>query len=190
MVQTRKERERAERHRLILRTARALAEAEGWDAVTTRRIADEIEYSQPVLYSHFAGRTELVAAVAIEGFAELAGALAVVRGAERIVDAYLAFGRQHPALYTAMFMLAVDLPWGTPDAPPALRSTFGHLRDAIRPPSTAAAAAAEDPELDARTELAWAALHGLVTLELAGRLRPDLAERRRATLIALLGGAH
>jgi hypothetical protein len=26
---------------------------EGWDAVTTRRLSTEIEYSQPVLYKHF-----------------------------------------------------------------------------------------------------------------------------------------
>jgi hypothetical protein len=51
-IQTRRERERAERERLIVTAARKLAEAEGWDAVTTRRLAAEIDYSQPVLYSH------------------------------------------------------------------------------------------------------------------------------------------
>jgi hypothetical protein len=34
---------------LIITTARKLAEAEGWDAVTTRRLSSQIEYSQPVL---------------------------------------------------------------------------------------------------------------------------------------------
>ncbi|HWN35157.1 MAG TPA: helix-turn-helix domain-containing protein, partial [Pseudonocardia sp.] len=68
-VQQRRERQRAERHRLILDTARRIAESEGWDAVTTRRLADAIEYSQPVLYSHFAGKDEIVAAVALDGFA-------------------------------------------------------------------------------------------------------------------------
>jgi len=76
-VQQRRERQRAERHRLILDTAREIAEAEGWDAVTTRRLADAIEYSQPVLYSHFAGKEEIVAAVALDGFGELAGSLRV-----------------------------------------------------------------------------------------------------------------
>jgi Bacterial regulatory proteins, tetR family len=37
---------------LIITTARKLAEAEGWDAVTTRRLSSQIEYSQPVLYKH------------------------------------------------------------------------------------------------------------------------------------------
>jgi hypothetical protein len=34
---------------LMITTARKLAEAEGWDAVTTRRLSSQIEYSQPVL---------------------------------------------------------------------------------------------------------------------------------------------
>ncbi|MEV4046390.1 helix-turn-helix domain-containing protein, partial [Streptomyces sp. NPDC049744] len=70
-IQTRRERERAERERLIVTAARDLAEAEGWDAVTTRRLAAEIEYSQPVLYSHFKGKGAIMAAVAVRGCEEL-----------------------------------------------------------------------------------------------------------------------
>lgn len=74
-VQERKERERAERERLIVATARELAEQQGWDAVTTRRLAERIEYSQPVLYSHFRGKREIIGAVALEGAAEMAAAV-------------------------------------------------------------------------------------------------------------------
>ena len=74
-IQDRRERERAARRRLIITTARKLAEAEGWDAVTTRRLSTEIEYSQPVLYKHFAGMEQIAEAVAIDGFAELADVL-------------------------------------------------------------------------------------------------------------------
>ena len=82
-VQERKERERAERERLIVATARELAEQQGWDAVTTRRLAERIEYSQPVLYSHFRGKREIIGAVALEGAAELAAA---VRAATAAAD--------------------------------------------------------------------------------------------------------
>src|ERR1044072_10017518 len=71
-IQEPKEGERAERERLIITAARTLAEEEGWEAVTTRRLAEQIEYSQPVLYSHFASKDAIVAAVALEGFADLA----------------------------------------------------------------------------------------------------------------------
>src|SRR3982074_1880046 len=82
-VQERKETERADRERLILATAREPAEQQGWDAVTTRRLAERIEYSQPVLYSHFRGKREIIGAVALEGATEMAAALrAATSGAD------------------------------------------------------------------------------------------------------------
>lgn len=47
--------------------------------MTTRRLAEQIEYSQPVLYSHFSGKDAIMAAVAVEGFAELAAELHTAR---------------------------------------------------------------------------------------------------------------
>ena len=82
-TQARRQRERAERERLIVTAARELAEAEGWEAVTTRRLADRVEYSQPVLYSHFAGKDAIMAAVAVEGFAELAAQMRAARESAR-----------------------------------------------------------------------------------------------------------
>src|SRR6187397_2828152 len=96
-IEDRREREKADRRQLIVATARRLAEAEGWDAVTTRRLSTEIEYSQPVLYKHFSGMEHIADAVAIDGFDELADALRTARsgGGEagdaltRIAHAYL-----------------------------------------------------------------------------------------------------
>jgi AcrR family transcriptional regulator len=70
-IEDRRERERSARRRLIITTARKLVEAEGWDAVTTRRLSTEIEYSQPVLYKHFTGMEQVADAIAIDGFVEL-----------------------------------------------------------------------------------------------------------------------
>jgi AcrR family transcriptional regulator len=78
-IEDRRLRERTARRRLIMATARTLAEHEGWDAVTTRRLSTEIEYSQPVLYKHFASMEEIVEAVALEGFGELADTLGAAR---------------------------------------------------------------------------------------------------------------
>src|SRR5215472_14313080 len=80
-ISTRRERERAQREKLIITAARELAETEGWDAVTTRRLAERIEYSQPVLYSHFTGKDAIMTAVAVEGFADLAKELRAARTA-------------------------------------------------------------------------------------------------------------
>src|SRR3954452_15722079 len=78
-IEDRRERERTARRRLITATARALAESEGWDAVTTRRLSTEIEYSQPVLYKHFGSMDDIVEAVALEGFGELTATLRAAR---------------------------------------------------------------------------------------------------------------
>src|SRR3954471_16464334 len=110
-VQDRRERERTQRARLIVTTARDLAEAEGGDAVTTRRLADLIEYSQPVLYSHFTGKDAIMQAVALEGFTEIAAHLRAARdeattaraALTAVVTAYADFAERHPALYDAMF---------------------------------------------------------------------------------------
>ncbi|WP_416979533.1 TetR/AcrR family transcriptional regulator [Streptomyces sp. T028] len=184
-IQTRRERERAERERLIVTAARELAETEGWDAVTTRRLAAEIEYSQPVLYSHFKGKGAIMAAVAVEGFAEMATELrAARRGAEgaraelaAVGEAYMAFARRRPALYDAMFTHAVDLPFASPEAPAPLWEAFGELVAAVEP----IAADGDDPGV--LTETYWAGLHGLVTLMRSGRLPEDAHGLRLRLLI-------
>src|SRR3954464_4686771 len=170
-TQTRRERERAERERLIVTAARELAEAEGWDAVTTRRLAAEIEYSQPVLYSHFKGKDAIMAAAAVEGFAEIAAQLRAARvkaptaraALAAVVSAYVDFAERRPALYDAMFIHAVDLQFAHPETPAALREAFGALREAVRPFTG-------NDDLDVHTEVLWAALHGLVTLMRGERL--------------------
>lgn len=184
-IQARRERERAERERLIITAARELAESEGWDAVTTRRLAEEIEYSQPVLYSHFKGKDAIMAAVAVDGFADLAAQMRAARTSApdprlalaAVGGAYAAFAEQRPALYDAMFTHAVDLPFASPEAPTALQEGFGELREAVRP-------LVRDDDLETLTEVIWSGLHGLLTLMRNGRLRREDHDRRLALLLS------
>lgn len=169
-IEDRRERERAARRRLIITTARTVAEAEGWDAVTTRRLSTEIEYSQPVLYKHFTGMEQIAEAVALEGFDELAEVIRTARGdsasdaAVRIAQAYLDFARDNPAVYDAMFTRATTLRFAEDGAPPQLAAAFAELRRAVDD-------VADAQHADTLTEVFWAGLHGLVTLTRAGRLR-------------------
>jgi AcrR family transcriptional regulator len=70
-IAERKLRDKQARRAQIISAARRIAELEGWSNVTVRRLADEISYSQPVLYAHFGSREGILDAVAIEGFQEL-----------------------------------------------------------------------------------------------------------------------
>ena len=71
----------------VLGHARRIAEAEGWAAVTIRRLATELGVTQPVLYTAFGKRQDIVDAVALRGFAELAAA------SERIPRLYDDWGK-------------------------------------------------------------------------------------------------
>ena len=184
-TEDRRARERAARRQLIVDTARQVAEAEGWDAVTTRRLSTEIEYSQPVLYKHFSGMDQVAAAVAIDGFAELARRLGTGRtdaetpgdALTRIARGYLDFARDNPAVYDVMFTGRTTLHFAQADTPPELVAAFGELREAT-------SLVASEADADTLTEVFWAALHGLVSLSRGGRLRPEYERERVDALIA------
>jgi len=183
-IEDRRERERAARRRLIVTTARKLAEADGWDAVTTRRLSTEIEYSQPVLYKHFTGMEQIAEAVAVEGFGELADVIRAARSRAgtasdaltHIAHAYVDFARDNPAVYDAMFTRATTLRFAAQDTPAQLDAAFAELRHAV-------GLAADEHDADTLTEVFWAALHGLVTLSRAGRLRPGYDSERLQLLV-------
>ena len=186
-IAERKGRQRAEREHRITAAARLIAEREGWTAVTIRRLAEEIEYSQPVLYSHFESRDAIVAAVAVEGFREITTTLQeAARGStgrgnalENVATAYLAFARGHPALYEAMFTLPTDLRFAEAETRLELKAAFNALAAVVTPANNDVAVA---------TETFWATLHGLAELERSGRIRQS-ARRERVALVvsALLG---
>ena len=181
-VAERKGRERAERERRITAAARVIAAREGWSAVTIRRLAEEIEYSQPVVYSHFENRDAIVAAVAVEGFRELTTTLreATHPSTDRrkalcdIASAYLAFAFEHPALYDAMFAMPTRLRFAEADTKPELKDAFAALAAVVTPSGS-------DDEVVAETF--WAALHGLATLERAGRIRRSARDARLALVV-------
>lgn len=182
-IEDRKLRERAARRRLITATARTLAEREGWDAVTTRRLSTEIEYSQPVLYKHFASMEDIIEAVALEGFGELADTLGAARGdgppqeaLSRVAHAFRSFAAENPALYDAMFTRTTRLRFG-PSAPAPLTAAFAELREAVN-------TVAGGRDVDTLTEVLWAALHGLTMLARNDRLRPGRDTDRIQLLVA------
>ncbi|MFJ8827591.1 TetR/AcrR family transcriptional regulator [Streptomyces sp. NPDC102467] len=190
-VQERKQRERVERERLIVATARELAEQQGWEAVTTRRLAERIEYSQPVLYSHFRGKREIIGAVALNGAAEMAAALRAATSAAdgprtrvtALARTYLDFAAHNPAVYDAMFQLDGGLAYADEDTPQPLKDAFAALLESL----DEVAGGGVHPGVF--TEVFWAALHGLATLTRAGRLSPEVAEPRVELLVDRLAVA-
>ena len=186
-IHERRERDRAQRHQLIITAARELAETEGWEAVTTRRLAERVEYSQPVLYSHFNGKEAIVSAVALDGFGELATHLRRAREAatepgqalRAVCRAYLEFTTERPALYQAMFVLPTDLKFASAETPPQLWAGFDEFVNCIPP---------EDDRRELLAEVVWSALHGMAVLADSGRIPPDAQEERLDLLITRIAG--
>lgn len=174
----------SERSRSIVDAARRVAEAEGWSAVTVRRLAAEIGFSQPILYRSFpGGRDEIVEQVMIAGFAGMAAALADPAGeADRlshVVRAYLAFARTHPALYEAMFETRTRIVFATAETPAPLREAFGSFLRAV------SAEGIDERAAVVRAELLWSMLHGAARLAASERLDPALDHDRLEAILAL-----
>jgi AcrR family transcriptional regulator len=186
-IAKRRERERAQRHQLIITTARELAEAEGWEAVTTRRLAERVEYSQPVLYSHFSGKDAILSAVAVEGFGELAARLRRVRLAapeppqalHAVCGAYLEFATEQPALYQAMFVLPTDVKFAHAETPAPLRACFDEFVSCFPP---------DDLRRELFAEVTWSALHGMAALSESGRIPPSAQAERLDLLVTQIAG--
>jgi AcrR family transcriptional regulator len=187
----RKARERGEVRGAILAAARRVLLAEGWDAVSIRRIAGEVEYSPGALYLYFEDKQALLAALQEEGFAELRRRQAAVDGVRDPVrrllrhgEAYLAFALEHPETYDLMFVL----PEGArlPGAEGA--ASYQLLRDHVAACVRAGRLAGEVEPL---AHALFGLVHGLASLAIRSRRAPggpveDEARRARAALRAIL----
>jgi AcrR family transcriptional regulator len=182
-IAERKLRDKQARREQIISAARRIAELEGWASVTVRRLADEISYSQPVLYTHFQNREGILAAVAVEGFQEFGLAMEkarkrVKRGSvvEAVAAAYLEFAASFPALYEVMFSLGLTVPFDDPATPPELRFAFSQFLELFQGLS-------RRPEV--LSELFWASLHGIAELTRTRRFPPVRQKERVKALVEL-----
>jgi len=182
-IAERKLRDKQARRAQIISAARRIAELEGWPNVTVRRLADEISYSQPVLYAHFERREGILAAVAIEGFQELGLAMEkarkrVKRGSavESVATAYLEFAATSPALYEVMFSLSLSVPFGAAATPPELRFAFSQFLELFQGQSS---------KSEIFSELFWASLHGIAELTRTKRFPPSRQKERVRTLVEI-----
>jgi AcrR family transcriptional regulator len=187
-IAERKQREKQARRAQILSAARSIAEQEGWPSVTVRRLADEISYSQPVLYAHFENRDAILAAVAIEGFQELGVAMEKVRRQARrqtpiesVAAAYLEFAASFPALYEVMFSLNLNVPFGEEATPAALRFAFSQLQELFPD---------QGSKSEVQSELFWASLHGIAELTRTRRFPPGRQKERLRKLVLLFANTQ
>jgi len=165
----------------------------GYSAVTMRAIAAEVGCSAMTPYRYFASKEEIFAVVRAEAFRRFADAQE--RGVRGVDDAeqrlrvlgrvYAEFARRDPDSYRLMFELG-QAP--ASDSPELLREgerAWRVIRDAVGK-AVDAGVLCGDP--DTVAHVFWAGTHGIVSLELAGKLQlgrtlDDLIDPMADTLI-------
>jgi AcrR family transcriptional regulator len=189
-IRQRRERERQEMReemrQSILLAAREIAAEEGWQAVTTRKVAERIEYSQPTIYEYFENKEAMLLALLRYGYEQLVTVVQVAFTSTddpearllAMSEAYWDFAFRSPELYQVMHGLAgISFGrYGHPDTPVEVRQSFALAREAIE--QWAASKGVEIPHINDLVEARRGLIHGLITLAMAGRIAggPDRAK--------------
>jgi AcrR family transcriptional regulator len=169
------------RERLCEAAERLFAE-KGPDAVTMRQLAAELGVSPMTPYRYFQDKDDILAAVRANGFNRFAEALEAARATggspsargAAVGEAYLDFAFEHPHTYKLMFELDQPHEEHYPELVAAGRraqqTMTGYVDDQI-----ANGVFKGDPAIIGM--MFWAATHGAVVLELAGKLAPGTARK-------------
>lgn len=171
----RREREREEIRGRILEAARELFASDGYEAVTMRRIADRIEYSPTAIYFHFKDKETLLKELCSIDFHSLARQFGPIgkigdpiERLRRAGHAYIRFGVEHPNHYRLMFMTPhppiddPDLDKGNPE-----EDAYAFVRAIVADAIEQHLLRPELKDVDLVTQTVWAAVHGVVSLDIA-----------------------
>jgi len=155
----------------LINAALDLIAQKGPAGVTFAEAARRAGVSTAAPYRHFRDRDALIADVAKQGFEKFAGALeaawdegrpAAATAFERLGRAYLAFAREEPAYFAAMFESGLPLD-ANPELQAAADRAFAVLRSASETITAAASDGQKPPALMVALHV-WAMTHGIAAL--------------------------
>ena len=177
-ITDRKLRQKEEVRSMILDTAWNMVVTEGWPSFSIRKIADAIEYSVPVIYSHFENKDAILLEFNRKGFQLLTEALAAAKAGEpdpanqirKMARAYWDFAFQNKEYYQLMFGLGIPT-CEAANQIPALASFSEVILSSI----VAMVGSGKKPNFDPwlKYQSFWSMLHGLVSINMASINRPD-----------------
>lgn len=175
----------------LVASGRKLLEEKGLRGFTLRECARRAQVSHAAPAHHFKSIDDLLAEIATRGYRELTDAMAseAKRAAPnppaRLAGqaaGYMAFAAAHPMLFRLMFNRETDR-FETPALAAAAKEAY-HLHVA----AVEAAIPEASPEVKERmSDLAWATVHGFITLVLEGQLgERDSSRALKARSLAIL----
>lgn len=161
--------------RLILDAAQKLFLANGYEKVSIRSIADEIEYSPATIYLYYKDKNELLYALHQRGFVEMIDAfrplLLLTDPFEKLVEmgrSYIRFAVQNPELFDLMFIMTA--PMDTLDKQDWVEGdqAFGLLMQVVQECMNTGVFKQHD--VRATAMMIWSSIHGYTALFLRKRL--------------------
>lgn len=160
----------------LLEVATGMIAEEGVENLTMRGLSQQIGVSRTALYRHFDDKSALLAAIAEEGFNQLAQGIRqkTADGDEDILSrfgkmwmGYIGFAMENPTLYSLMFGKQI---FNWQDYPGLLRAgteSFNEVVELVRMCQQANQMKSGDPVKLAY--VAWSMAHGLATHTIDGR---------------------
>jgi AcrR family transcriptional regulator len=172
-ISDRKIRQKEEVRVSILESAWEMVLAEGWQNLSIRKIADAIEYSVPVIYSHFESKDAILLEFNKKGFSLLTDVLARSKAKESdpadqlraMGRAYWGFAFANKEYYQLMFGLGIP----TCDSIrkiPEIEEFSAVITASIVAMLPIEKQASFDPYL--KFQSFWSMLHGLVSINMLG----------------------
>lgn len=176
----------------LVEAALELIEEGGSHAITVRAVATRAGVAPMGVYSRFGNKDGLLEALFVQGFDGLHAAITEASGADAITrlrkgcTAYRSFALAHPHLYELMFRQMLELELSSESLERA-EQTFAELVGRVADAMTAGLLADGD-QVDVAQQL-WSAMHGAVSLELAGVTFSAQPERTFVSMLdAMLSG--
>jgi len=166
---------------------------DGLPGLTVRAVAAEAGVAPMGVYNRFGSKEALVAAVLVRGFDALRAAVTGDADADPLARLtasgrnYRRFALERPQHYGAMFGARPATAVDTAELAEHSAAAFGALVEHVRFAMAAGALRAGDPAETA--QVIWSAVHGAVSLELAGAvLTPDPAATYETLLRLIVDG--
>ena len=176
----------------ILDAAMRIVKLEGWPALSMRKIADEIEYTAPIIYEYFANKEAIILELTRKGYLILSRELEEAKAKHRLAchqldamwTAYWNFAFAKKELYQAMFGLSnncscelindlpeAELPWDI------ITPAIGELMKITD---------MDSPAICTKYYTFWSVVHGLISINISSRGFSD--EINRQVLKDAIGG--
>ncbi len=153
----------------------------GWQALSMRKIADEIEYTAPIIYEYFANKEAILAELNKKGYVLLLKKMEAAKNKHQLPEdqleaiwmAYWNFAFAEKELYQLMFGVSMNCCMAQKSAEVEAPSKL--VNDLIR--QLMKSSNPSDDEICMQYFTFWSVVHGLISINLVNRGTSDKINR-------------